>query len=66
MTTANVGLFALIIGAVITLQSFWIKGALDDLRGELRGFKDENHRDMQTHTESIADLRERVTRLERT
>ncbi len=35
-----------------------------DVRAELREFRAENHADMATHTSAIADLRDRVVRLE--
>lgn len=65
--------YAALIVAVIGLQTFWISRAVGkvedrvgDVRGDLRAFQTENHRDMQSHTEVITDLRERVARLERT
>jgi hypothetical protein len=53
-----------IIVAVIGLQTFWISRSLDRLEGRLDSFRAENHADMATHTNAIADLRERVARIE--
>lgn len=68
MTTAQVAIFASIVGvvfaAVVSVQTFWISRAIDTLTGELRQFKGQTHADLQVHTETIAELRDRVTRLE--
>lgn len=68
MTTAQVAIFASIVGvvfaAVVSVQTFWISRAIDTLTGELRQFKGQTHTDLQVHTETIAELRDRVTRLE--
>lgn len=64
MSTVNVTILAVIVGAAITLQSFWIKQALDALTNRIDRFESRNHEDMQAHTQSIIELRERVTRLE--
>ena len=60
-----------ILTALIGLQTFWISRSLgrlevgvDSVDARLDAFRAEVHRDMTTHTEAIADLRERVARLE--
>jgi hypothetical protein len=70
-TIAALAIMTTIIVAVIGLQTFWIsrsldglEGSLDRLEGRLDSFSAENHADMATHTSAIADLRERVARIE--
>jgi hypothetical protein len=63
------------LGVIITvtlgyLTAIWyiaqsINKRIDDLIGEVRQFRGQSHDDLQTHTTSIADLRDRVTRLEK-
>lgn len=56
--------YTAVVGTLIGLQTFWISRSLGSLEGRLNSFREEVHRDMTTHTEAIADLRERVARLE--
>lgn len=57
-------LYTAIIVAVIGVQTFWISRAIGRVETGLDDFKAESHRDVQAHTEMIAGLRERVSRLE--
>jgi uncharacterized protein YoxC len=59
------------LGVLVGIQSFWFSRALgrvessvDRVEASLDGLKAESHADMATHTAVIADLRERVARIE--
>lgn len=62
----EVGLLLLgtLMTALFGVQTFWINRSLSRLEVSLDGFKDQTHRDLQAQTAAIADLRERVARLE--
>lgn len=59
------------LGVLVGIQGFWFSRALgrvefslDRVQSSLDSFKAESHADMATHTAAIADLRERVARIE--
>jgi polyhydroxyalkanoate synthesis regulator phasin len=52
------------IAALLGLQGFWINRSLNRVEQALDVFKAQNHADMATHTSHIADLRERVAKIE--
>jgi hypothetical protein len=60
----DVAIFTTFTGALIGIQTLWINRSLTRLESGVDDFRSELHRDLTTHTEAIADLRERVARLE--
>lgn len=73
----SIALSTAFLALVIGLQTFWISRSLgrletgqdtlaERLDGRIDSFQAEMHRDLTTHSEAIADLRERVARLETT
>ena len=67
----DVAVIVSFLGLVAGLQSFWmnrslgrVEASVDGLRTEFGAFRAEIHRDLTTHTNAIADLRERMARVE--
>jgi hypothetical protein len=46
-------------GLIVGVQTFWIARSLDRIDARLDRFEDQMHRDLQAHTEAIAELRAR-------